>query len=95
MIMGYRIEDDNETYYGIFSDLNVARAKMVLDPRGIRYEFRKHIEMDDSVLKEWGAYDESSKTTHVVYDLWILSDDINKLGSTLTDEFTEREYMRG
>ena len=94
MIKGYRETDDNETNFGIFSELNVVRAKRILDGKGVRYEFRQEVELDDHVLKEWGAYDASSVATHIVYGLWILSEDIDKLGTSLADEFQERWYMR-
>ena len=93
MILGYDSNLDNETYFGIFSEIQKIKAIQILNNLGIRHEFRGESRVEKEILISWGAFDDSSYPSGLVWHLWILDDDMGKLGDAIKDNFPEKTYI--
>jgi len=94
MVDGNNETIDNESYFGVFSQSQKIKASALLNALGVRYEFRVTPHLDDDILAYWGALDDSSRTSKVIYDLWVLRDDISKIGFVIKDNFPEKDYIK-
>lgn len=83
--------DDNQTYFGLWSATDVERAADLLIRLGARFEIVEY-EATEEVLRDWCAWDVTSSTPHKGYDLWIWSDDLQKVGTAIVDTFPERKF---
>jgi len=83
-------KSDDQTYFGLWSAKDVQRAADVLSRLGARFEITEYEATE--VLREWCAWELSSSTPHTGYDLWIWSDDLEKVGTAIVDTFPERKF---
>lgn len=86
--------DDNEhpaTYFGLYSPMQRSQLIALLSSLGIRFQFVGTTESEEQ-LREWTAWDESSASTLAGFHLYILSSDLDKLGTKLVELFPERKF---
>ena len=84
-------EEDDATYFGLFSANQHAEVIRLLDGLRIRYTFEKVNETDER-LRAWTAWDDSSSASLVGYDLFVNSADLDRLGTKLVELYPERRF---
>jgi len=86
--------DDDEnpsTYFGLYSEKQRVQLLDLLTSLGIRFEFVLTHESEE-ILREWTAWDDSSAKTLEGFHLFVLSADLEKLGTKLVELFPERKF---
>ena len=81
------------TYFGVFSAAQAARVSELLESLGVRFEFVRQ-EQDEERLKAWTAWDPAAASPLEGHELFIHSDDLDKVGTTIVDIFPERKFER-
>jgi hypothetical protein len=86
-------EDYNQhsTYFGVWSAAQSARVSELLDGLGVRYEFLIE-EQSEERLREWIAWDSTASKPTDGYDLFIHSDDLEKVGTQIVELYPERKF---
>jgi hypothetical protein len=82
-------DDDPWTYFGLFSNEQIAVVKQILSRKEIEFYEVKTQETEQR-LKSWGAWDASSIESKEGHELFIHDHYIEKLGSALVDLFPHR-----
>ncbi|HEY2681728.1 MAG TPA: hypothetical protein VGI59_10435 [Candidatus Udaeobacter sp.] len=81
----------HSTYLGVYSAAQAARVSGLLDSLGVRYEFFRN-EQDEERLKAWTAFDPSAAKPHEGHELYIHSDDLDKVGTKIVEMYPERKF---
>jgi hypothetical protein len=86
-------EDYNRhsTYFGVFSAPQAVHVSCVLDSLGVRYEFVPEGQSEER-LRAWSAWDPSAAKPNEGHELFIHSDDLDKVGTTIIDMYPERRF---
>ena len=71
-------------YFGVFSVSQAARVSELLESLGIRFEFVRE-EQDEEKLKAWKAWEPSASNPREGHELFIHSDDLDKVGTKIVD----------
>ncbi len=82
---------DPNTYFGVWPQAKLKRAVEILSAAGIRYEIQEE-ELDQGTLENWYAWDPNAENPNLGFNLWILHEDVPKLGTIILDEFPERKF---
>jgi hypothetical protein len=81
----------HSTYFGVFSASQAARVSELLDALGIRYEFVRQDE-DEKRLRAWTAWDPTASKPREGHELFIHSDDVDRVGSKIIEMYPERKF---
>jgi hypothetical protein len=86
-------EDYNRhsTYFGVYSASQAARVAELLDTLGVRYEFIRE-DQDEEQLKAWTAWDPAASNPREGHELFIHSDDLDKVGTKIVEMYPERKF---
>ena len=86
-------EDHNRhsTYFGVYSAAQAVRVSDLLNTLGVRYEFIRQ-EQDEERLQAWTAWDPTAAKPHEGHELFIHSDDLDKVGTRIVEMFPERKF---
>jgi hypothetical protein len=79
------------TYFGVWSADKLAQVSDLLRSLGVRF-YNTEDRYEQNVLQEWCAWDPSAADPYLGYDLWIHSDDLEKVGYKIVDKFPERKF---
>jgi hypothetical protein len=79
------------TYFGLYSPKQRAQLVELLDSLRIQFEFVATRESEGR-FREWAAWDESSAQALEGYELFVLTSDLEKLGTKLVEMFPERTF---
>jgi hypothetical protein len=88
------LDDDykrHSTYFGVFSASQAARVSELLNSLGLRFEFVRQ-EQDEERLRAWTARDASASNPREGHELFIHSDDLDKVGTKIVDMYPERKF---
>jgi hypothetical protein len=80
----------HSTYFGVYSASQAACVSELLDSLGVRYEFVRE-EQDEEWLKAWIAWDSTASNPHEGHELFIHSDDLDKVGTRIIEMYPERK----
>ena len=81
----------HSTYFGVFSASQAARVSQLLETLGVRFEFVRQ-EQDEERLKTWTAWDPTASNPREGHELFIHSDDLNRVGTNIVDMYPERKF---
>ena len=81
----------NSTYFGLWSATKAARVSELLDSLGVRYEFIIQ-ENSEQVLRASLAWDQTSTNPYEGHELFIHSDDLEKVGTRIVELYPERKF---
>jgi hypothetical protein len=81
----------DSTYFGVWSAAQAARISGLLDSLGVRYEFLVEQQSEER-LREWTAWDPANAKPHDGYELYIHSDDLEKVGTRIVELYPERKF---
>ena len=82
---------DPWTYFGVYSETQIARVSQLL--RNIGAEFRVDVqEQSEDRLKEWTAWDPSAQNPREGHELWIHRRDLDKVGTKIVEMYPERKF---
>jgi len=81
----------HSTYFGVYSAAQAARLSDVLESLGVRYEFVPE-EQDEERLRAWTAWDPTAAKPHEGHELFIHSDDLDKVGTRIVEMYPERKF---
>jgi hypothetical protein len=84
-------DDEDTTYFGLYSDNQRAKVVDLLSRLGIRFSFTV-VQESEERLRAWTAWDESSADTRTGHELFICDKDLSTLGSKLVELFPERKF---
>jgi hypothetical protein len=81
----------HSTYFGVWSTAQAARVSELLKSLGVRYEFIIE-EQSEERLREWTAWDPTSASPREGHELFIHSDDLDKVGTRIVEMYPERKF---
>ena len=81
----------HSTYFGLYSGAQAVRVSELLESLAVRYEFIIK-EQDEERLKAWMARDSAALKPYEGYELFIHSDDLDKVGSRIIEMCPERKF---
>jgi len=86
-------EDYNRhsTYFGVYSASQAARVAELLEGLGVRFEFVRQ-EQDEALLRVWTAWDPAATNPREGHELFIRSNDLDKVGTRIVEMFPERKF---
>ncbi len=79
------------TYFGVYSASQAARVSELLKSLGVRFELVRE-EQDEERLKAWTAGDPAATNPREGHELFIHSDDLDKVGTRIVEMFSERKF---
>lgn len=79
------------TYFGLWSAKKIQEAADLLRGLGVRFEIQEY-SAEQEVLENWCAWDPTVKNPHIGFDLWIVTDDLPKVGNAIIERFPERKF---
>jgi hypothetical protein len=79
------------TYFGVFSASQAAGVSQLLEVLGVRFEFVRQ-EQDKERLKTWTAWDPTACNPREGHELFIHSDDLDRVGTKIVDMYPERKF---
>jgi hypothetical protein len=91
--MPLSVDDYNlrSTYFGVYSAAQAARVSELLLSLGARFEFVRQ-EQDEARLKAWTAWDPTASNPREGHELFIHSDDLDKVGTAIVEMYPERKF---
>ena len=81
----------HSTYFGVYSAAQARRVADLLEDLGVRYKFICE-EQDKERPKAWAAWDPTAAKPHEGNELFIHSDDLDKIGTKIVDMYPERKF---
>jgi hypothetical protein len=81
----------HSTYFGVWSTAQAARVSELLEGLGVRYEFVTGVQ-SEARLREWTAWDPAAANPHEGHELWIHTDDLDKVGTRVVEMYPERKF---
>jgi len=86
-------EDYNRhsTYFGVYSASQAARVAELLESLGVRFDFVRK-EQDEELLRAWTAWDPTAINPREGNELFIHSNDLDKVGTRIVEMFPERKF---
>jgi hypothetical protein len=86
-------EDYNRhsTYFGVYSAAQAARLSALLESLDVRYEFVIE-EQSEQRLRDWTAWDPAAAKPREGHELFIHSDDLDKVGTKIVEMYPERKF---
>ena len=81
----------HSTYYGVYSAAQAARVSELLESLTVRYEFVIE-EQDEERLKAWTAWDSTALKPSEGHELFIHSDDLDRVGTRIVEMYPERNF---
>jgi hypothetical protein len=79
------------TYFGLWSAKKIEEAADLLRGLGVRFEIQEYA-AEQEVLENWCAWDPTVKNPNIGFDLWIVTDDLPKVGYAIVEKFPERKF---
>ena len=79
------------TYFGVYSASQAARVSELLERLSVRFEFRRE-EQSEERLREWTAWDPEASNPREGHELYVHSDDLDKVGTKIVDMYPERKF---
>jgi hypothetical protein len=83
--------DRHSIYFGVYSALQAERVSELLQGLGVRYEFIRQ-EQDEERLKAWAAWNPTASNPREGHELFIHSDDLDKVGTKIVEMYPERKF---
>ncbi len=86
-------EDYNRhsTYFGVYSATQAARLSDFLKSLDVRYKFVVE-EHSEERLRDWTAWDPTAAKPLEGHELFIHSDDLDKVGTKIMEMYPERKF---
>ena len=81
----------HSTYFGAYSASQAGRVSRLLNNLSVRYEFIRQ-EQNEERLKAWAAWDPSAAKPHEGHELFIHSDDLDKVGTKIVEMYPEKKF---
>ena len=81
----------HSTYFGVYSAAQAARVSNLLEKLGVRYEFICE-EQDEEQLRACTAWDPIATKPNEGHELFIHSDDLDKVGTKIVEMYPERRF---
>jgi hypothetical protein len=81
----------HSTYFGVFSASQAVDVSELLERLGVRFEFVRQ-EQDEARLRAWFAWDANSPNPREGHELFIHSDDLDTVGTSIVDTYPERKF---
>ncbi len=84
-------EDYNRrsTYFGAYSASQAEQISELLERLSVRFEFVRQ-QQDEERLRAWRAWDPAASNPREGHELFIHSDDLDKVGTKIAEMFPER-----
>lgn len=79
------------TYFGLWSNAKYFEVASLLKSLSVRF-YRVEAQYDEAHLREWFAWDPTSASPYTGQELFIHSDDLEKVGSKIVEKFPERKF---
>lgn len=79
------------TYFGLWSAKDIQRVSALLSQLEVRFEINEY-EASQEMLEDWCAWDDSAASPNTGFDLWIFTDDLDKVGYKIVEMFPERKF---
>jgi hypothetical protein len=79
------------TYLGLWSAAGISEVCELLRSLDARF-YRVASRYPEDDLRNWCAWDPSAADPYVGYDLWVHSNDLEKVGTRIVDRFPERQF---
>ena len=79
------------TYFGVWSAAKLAVVSELLSSLGVRFGSVPG-RYTEEALREWEAWDPAAADPFIGYDLWLRSDDLEKVGYSIVERFPERKF---
>lgn len=90
-------EDDYfhcSTYFGVFSAAQAVRVSELLEGLGVRHEFVVQDQSEER-LRAWTAWDPAAARPREGHELFIHSDDLDKVGTRILEMYPARNFGAG
>ena len=91
MLLSDDAYDRHSTYFGVYSAAQSERVSELLDSLAVRYRFVRE-EQDEERLKAWTAWDPTSSNPREGHELFIHSEDLDKVGTKIVEMYPERKF---
>ena len=79
------------TYFGLFSSAKLRLVSELLSSLGARF-YSDKVQETEERLKDWSAWDPSAEQPHQGHELWVCSEDLEKVGDRIVKMFPERKF---
>jgi hypothetical protein len=81
----------HSTYFGVYSAAQARRVSDLLNSLNIRYRFVPE-QQDEGRLRAWTAWDPAAKNPNEGHELYIHTEDLDKVGTKIVQMYPERKF---